>query len=281
MRHTACVTIVRDLIRACHLLPTLAVTSFIVCLGWALGWPGARLPGLLVVALAGQLSVGWSNDAHDLELDRASGRSDKPAARGALRVGTLWRLAGLMLTCSVIGSWLVAGWIGGTFHVTALLAAWAYNLRLSRTWWSWAPYVVAFGCVPAFLSYGLDGRPPAWWLVVVAALIGLSGHLANASADIEADARAGQGGLAVRLGLHGSLRLCWAVLTLACALLVGRVLMAEGWAGPIGAVVVVGGLASGLIWSRSPRRPRAPFHAVLAVTAVNLLVLIWVVRTET
>ena len=36
--------------------------------------------------------------------------------------------------------------------------AWLYNLRLSRTVWSWLPYAVAFGCAPLFLSLGLDGQ---------------------------------------------------------------------------------------------------------------------------
>ncbi|MFM8895712.1 MAG: UbiA family prenyltransferase [Actinomycetales bacterium] len=279
MRHTAVMSIGRALARACHPVPTVAVTGFILALAWALGWPAARLVGLAVVVLIGQLSVGWSNDAHDADLDRVSARLDKPAATGQVRTGVLWVLAAIMLAGSVVGSWWVAGWLGGTFHIVALVAAWAYNLGLSRTVWSGAAYLVAFGCVPAFLAYGLDGQPPARWLVLVAAMIGLSGHLANAGGDIQADAEAGQGGLAVRLGARSSFTLCWTVLAFACTLLAAAGFTGQGWAGPVGAVVVLAGFVAGLTWSKVSGRPRDPFHAVLAVTAVDLLALIWVVRS--
>ena len=269
---------VRALARACHPLPTVAVTCFIGSLAWAMGWPPSRLGGLLTVVLLGQLSVGWSNDAHDADLDRASNRQDKPVARGQVRAGQLWAAAVAALAVSMAGSWLVAGWLGGTFHVLALLAAWAYNLRFSRTSWSWVPYAVAFGCVPAFLGFGLDDQPPALWLVVVAAIIGVAGHLSNASGDIESDALAGQGGLAVRMGEQRSSAMCWVLLAAACGLLVSVGIIESAGAGVAGAILVGAGYLGGLAWARRGRGRRRDFHAVLAVTAVDLVALILVVR---
>jgi len=269
---------VRGLARACHPLPTVAVTCFIGSLAWAMGWPPARLGWLLVVVLLGQLSVGWSNDAHDADLDRASNRQDKPVARGQVRAGQLWAAAVAALSVSIAGSWVVAGWLGGTFHVLALLAAWSYNLRLSRTTWSWVPYAVAFGCVPAFLGFGLDGQPPAPWLVLVAALIGVAGHLSNASGDIESDALAGQGGLAVRMGERRSIAICWVLLAAACGLLAAVGITESAGVGVAGAILVAAGYLGGLAWSWRGGGPRRAFHAVLAVTAVDLVALILVVR---
>lgn len=268
----------RALVRACHPLPTLAVTVFIGTLAWAIGWPLSRLGGLLVVVLMGQLSVGWSNDAHDAALDRQSQRLHKPVATGHLSARVLWILALAMLISSIVGSWLVAGWLGGSFHVVSLLAAWAYNLRLSRTTASWVPYAVAFGCVPAFVSFGLDDQPPAWWLVAVAALIGISGHLSNASPDLDRDAEAGMGGLVVRLGYRRALALGWVLLAAESAILVGAGITGQGTGPLIGAGLVVVGFAVGLGWTWMSRSPQAWFHAVLVMTLIDLLALVLILR---
>lgn len=271
----------RALARACHLLPTVAVTSMITLLGWGMGWPLSRLAGLAAVVLAGQLSVGWSNDAHDAEVDRQASRLDKPVVQGVLEERRLWWLASLLLVASAIGSWMVAGWLGGSFHVLALFAAWAYNLRLSRTTWSWLAYAVAFGSVPAFLSYGMDGGAPPWWMVAVVALIGVSGHLSNAAPDVMRDTDAGVGGLAVRLGADRSSQLCWTLLALASAVLVGVALesFANGshhvgllLAAATAAMVNVGAW----LWSR--RSKRAIFEAALVATLADLCVVLAILR---
>ena len=59
------------LVRACHPLPTVAVTAIATGFAWILGWHGPSLAGVAVCVLVGQLSVGWSNDAHDAEIGRA------------------------------------------------------------------------------------------------------------------------------------------------------------------------------------------------------------------
>src|SRR5688572_7324843 len=72
----------RGLVGAAHIGPALAVTVLSGLLAAAQGLGPGR--GALVVAavLAGQLSVGWSNDLLDLDRDRRAGRTDKPLASG-------------------------------------------------------------------------------------------------------------------------------------------------------------------------------------------------------
>lgn len=271
----------KALARACHLLPTVAVTSMITVLAWGMGWPLTRLAGLAAVVLAGQLSVGWSNDAHDAELDRQAGRLDKPVVQGVLDERRLWWLASLLLVASAIGSWMVAGWLGGSFHVLALCAAWAYNLRLSRSTWSWLAYAVAFGSVPAFLSYGLDGGAPPGWMVVVVALIGVSGHLSNAAPDVMRDTDAGVGGLAVRLGADRSSRLCWMLLALASVVLAGVALGSSADGSHRLGLLLSAGVAAMVnagawLWSR--RRKTAIFPAALMATLADLCVVLAILR---
>ena len=72
--------------------------------------------------------------------------------------------AWIALAVSALLSWIAAGPIGGSFHVLFLAMAWLYNVALSRTVWSWLPYAVAFGAMPAFL-YVANGDPAAAPLV--------------------------------------------------------------------------------------------------------------------
>jgi 4-hydroxybenzoate polyprenyltransferase len=256
------------LVRACHPVPTIAVTVIISALGWRLGWQGGALVVLIIAALSGQLSVGWSNDAHDGDLDRHGRRDDKPVVSGQLRETTLWRFAIAALVLSVAVSWWVAGFVGGSFHVLSLVMAWWYNLRLSRTAWSWLPYVVAFAAVPPFLTYGLTGSAPPLWLVAVFAIIGVSAHLAQAYSDIDADRAAGVGGVVVRLGARRSLIVTWVLLGIG-----SLIVAAVTW--PVGLMVAPVFAIAVITAARSQSRT-AVFSAVLLVVLANLLVAMFV-----
>ena len=63
-----------------------------------------------LAVLAGQLSVGWSNDYLDRERDRAAGRTDKPVAAGELsptlvRDGARWSRSALCVPLSLLSGW--------------------------------------------------------------------------------------------------------------------------------------------------------------------------------
>lgn len=226
-------------VRACHPGPTAAVTVVITAFGWSVGWRAPGIALLLVTVLIGQLSVGWSNDAFDARLDALSGRASKPTVGAQVSARHLWIAAISALAVSVALSWLVAGPVGGSCHVFALAMAWLYNLCLSRTAWSWLPYALAFGAVPGFVSYGLDGQPPSWWATACFAIIGVSAHLANALPDLELDEAAGRGGSAVRLGRRRSVLACWALLAAGTALLAAVAASSNWW--------IAGGLAFGFL----------------------------------
>ena len=81
---------VRALIIASHPGPSLAITAMATLLA-AEAAPHGIGPVLTAPAmLAGQLSVGWSNDACDARRDAAAGRTDKPIATGAISVRAVW-----------------------------------------------------------------------------------------------------------------------------------------------------------------------------------------------
>lgn len=205
---------------ASHPAPALAVTIVVSTLAWRTGWESTSLAIFVVAMLTGQLSVGWSNDAHDARMDLAAARLDKPVVASALSVQLLWRSAAGALAISVLASFAAAG-IAGGFHVLSLLAAWAYNLRLSRTIWSWLPYAIAFGLIPPFITAGLDpAQRPALWSILVFMALGVAAHLANAAQDASTDAEYGHTSAAIRLGERGSKLLALALLLLGTALLV-------------------------------------------------------------
>jgi 4-hydroxybenzoate polyprenyltransferase len=265
----------RGLVRACHPEPTAAVAAMVTALAAASGRSagGCAVVGLAV--LAGQTSVGWSNDLMDMRRDTAAGRSDKPLVTGVLRPRTVRLATGTALLVCVAAS-LACGPTAGPAHLTGVAAAWAYNARLKRTLWSWLPYAVGFGLLPAFVTLGLPGRPaPPLWAVAAAALLGVGAHITNVLPDIEADLDAGVRGLPQRLGRRRCRLLAPAPLLAAAALVV---LGPPGPPGPIGwtALAVTGAAALATVTPAVARvHPRLPFLASLAMaaTSVGLLVL--------
>ncbi len=261
---------VRGFARACHPLPAAAVTVVMSAFAWSLGWRGGPLALVFATIFIGQLSVGWSNDAFDARTDAIAHRASKPTVAGLVTARALWIAAAMALAASACLSWVVAGWVGGSFHMFALAMAWTYNTVLSRTAWSWLPYALAFGAMPAFLTFGLDDSAPPAWTVIVFAIVGVSGHLANAVPDLESDASAGMDGLALRMGRRRALVACWVLLAAGTAVL--AVVTAQQRPAVAGVVVVayLGALVVGV----TARSEAATFRALLAVVAVDVVALI-------
>jgi 4-hydroxybenzoate polyprenyltransferase len=266
-------TLLIALARACHPVPTLAVTVVMTALGWRLGWQGPELFFLFLAIITGQLSVGWSNDAHDADLDRHSQRGDKPVVSGGLNEARLWWFAIAALLVSAGLSWWVAGIVGGSFHVLSLVMAWWYNLRLSRTAWSWLPYVIAFAAVPPFLTFGLSGNAPPIWLVVVFGIVGVSAHLAQAYSDVDSDREAGVGGVVVWLGARRALLVTWTLLAIG-----SLIVMVVAW--PLG-LFIAPVFAIAVIAAARSRSRNAVFSAVLIVVLANLIVTMIAVNDQT
>ena len=175
-------------------------------------------------ALTGQLSVGWSNDAHDAVRDQQAARTNKPTVRGQITASQLWMFAIAAVIMCVPLSFIAAGFRGGLAHLIAVASAWAYNLYFKTTRLSWLPYAISFGLIPAFVTYGLTPpHAPAVWLTAAAALMGVGAHFANALPDLESDASIDAGGAAVALGRRRTSFIAVGLLLTAIALLIAHV----------------------------------------------------------
>ncbi len=214
---------VRGLAAGCHPGPTLVVTGALTVLAISLGRGAVGSVLVLLAVLSGQLSIGWANDAFDADRDRRAGRWDKPVVRGWISARTLWMAAALAAAACVPLSFLAGGVVGGAAHILAVASAWAYDLRLKTTAWSFVPYMVSFGLVAPFLTYGLDPpQAPAPWAVATLSLLGLGAHLANGIPDIDGDLATETQGIVGRLGRPVSALLSVVALLGATALLVAH-----------------------------------------------------------
>ncbi len=259
--------------RGCHPEPTVAVTAVATVLALAVG--RGPVGALLVAAavLAGQLSIGWSNDWWDAARDRAAGRPDKPTATGAVPAGTL-RTSALAAAVATVPLSLLSGLLAGTVHLVAVTAGWLYNRPLKATPASVLPYLVAFGLLPAFVVLGLPGGPlPPWWLCLAAALLGAGAHFFNTLPDLADDRAGGIRGLPHRLGARAS----WLVGGL--LLVAASSVLALGPTGPptgyglTGLALAVAALLAGAVAARRSGS-RAAFRTVLLIAVVDVTLLV-------
>jgi 4-hydroxybenzoate polyprenyltransferase len=220
------------LLRASHFQPTLAVTAITTALAIACG-RGVGAAWVALAVVAGQLSVGWSNDYLDRERDRLAVREDKPIAAGEVRPDVV-AIAALVALVACIPLSFLSGWRAALVHLGAVAVAWAYNAGVKATLFSPVPYALAFGALPAFVTLGLAGHPlPPTWAVVGAALLGCGAHFVNTLPDLADDERLGVRGLPHRLGAGASI--------VVAAVLMGSaaVVIAFGPGGSLGVAVVV------------------------------------------
>ena len=264
---------VRALVGATHPGPAAAVTVVATLLAVAAGVPAGRTALVLLAVLAGQASIGWSNDWLDADRDRAVARPDKPVVQGAVRPAQLRRAALVAVPLAVVLS-LLLGAVPGALLLLLVAGGWAYNAGLKRTWASWVGYVVGFGALPAGVVAAAPGTPVApWWLVVAGGALGAAAHLANVAPDLEDDLATGVRGLPHRLGRRVS--------AVACALLLGGasiVLVAGPDGAPTPAGWVVLGVAvpavavAALAGTRAFRR--AAFPAIMLLTVLDVVLLL-------
>src|SRR5215471_13574409 len=261
----------RALLIASHPGPSLAITALTTLLA-AEAAPHGTGPVLVAPAmLAGQLSVGWSNDACDARRDAAAGRTDKPVATGAISVRAVWIAAFVALAAAAAMSLAISV---RTALILAVIigAAWAYNLGLKSTAWSGVLYVAGFGPIPAYAASTLPGQPaPSWTVTAAAALIGLGAHFANVLPDLAADQATGVRGLpqqvATRWGPAAVRAIALALLLAASVLLLVAARGSRRW-------VAVTGLAAAAVLGVAGARGsgRVPFLAAIGIAAIDVVV---------
>jgi 4-hydroxybenzoate polyprenyltransferase len=264
---------VRALAASTHPAPTVAVTAVATLLAVAAGVPGGRTALVCAAVLAGQASIGWSNDWLDADRDRAVARADKPTVQGAVRPARLRSAALIAAVLAVVAS-LALGAVPGTLLLVLVASGWAYNAGLKRTAASVVPYLTGFGALPAGVVAAAPGTPAApWWLIAAGAALGAAAHLANVAPDLEDDLATGVRGLPHRLGatvsaVTGALLLGGASLVLVLG--PDGPPTAAGWwclvlAAPAVGVAALAGTA---------RFRRLAFPAVLLLTVLDVVLLV-------
>ena len=256
------------LLRASHPGPVVAVTTIAGVLALAVDLDPGQVLLVVGAVLAGQLSIGWSNDLLDLPRDLRTHRADKPLATGELSA-SLVRAACAVAVVVCVALSLALGWAAGLVHLLGVACGWAYNLGLKATAWSWLPYAVAFGSLTAVPSLAA-GDPVPVWLPLSGALLGTGAHLVNVLPDLDDDAATGVSGFPHRLADR------WGrayVAPVAALLFVAAtvLLLAAGEVGPAtwvgGAVVAV--LAALTVLGHG----RTPFRAAMAIALVDVVLL--------
>ncbi|HYN96042.1 MAG TPA: UbiA family prenyltransferase, partial [Pilimelia sp.] len=192
------------LLRAAHPEPGAAVTAVAALLAVGVGLGPAGVVAVAAAVLSSQLAVGWVNDWLDAGRDAAAGRTDKPAATGAISRRAVG-VAGLVAALATVPLAFASGAAAGVALTAALVSALLYDWPLKFTAASVLPYLFSFAALPAFVVLAAPGapRPPAW-LLAAGGLLGGGAHFANALPDLGDDARTGVRGLPHRLGAAGS-----------------------------------------------------------------------------
>lgn len=270
------------LLRAAHPGPTVAVTAItgLLAVGAELSW--SRVLTVVGAVSTGQLVIGWINDAVDAGRDRQVGRLDKPVATGEIGVAAVGAAAGVALGVTVVLSSLL-GWRAGAVQVALVVGSGvAYDLVLKRSWWSWLPYAVAFGSLPAVVTLAEDPPiGPQWEAIAGGAALGVGAHLVNVLPDLADDAATGVRGFPHRIGARAAQRAAALVLLAASITLVaasgspssvmgGGLSWAPSWALSWAVLGVVAGLACVVAAGRG----RTPFRAAVLMAVIDVVLLV-------
>lgn len=257
------------LLRAAHIGPAVAVTLVVALLAVGEGLPMVRAVVVTAAVFAGQLTIGWGNDLLDARRDRDAGRRDKPLATGEL-TSSVVRTALVLAAIACVGLSLLVGWRSALVHLgIGVSSGHLYNAVLKGSAWSWLPYAMAFGTLPAVVT--LADIPPTWppaWMLGTAAAIGVAAHLLNALPDLDDDLAAGLRGLPHRLGRTASRVVATGLLVSASVVAsLGSGGMSVGW-GRVTLALVLGLAALALLG-----RGRVPFAAAVGIALVDVVLL--------
>ncbi len=261
------------LLRASHPGPSFAVSSVCALLAIGVGLEWWRCVLVAFAMLAGQFSVGISNDWIDADRDRAVGRTDKPIATGEVSA-TLARNAAVGLVLLGLALTLPLGWAATAVHAAFISAGWAYNAGVKNTALSVMPYL-SFGLLPLFVTTALPSPALAEpWAIGAGAALGVAAHFANVLPDIDDDRATGVRGLPHRLGLKVS------GLVIALSLLLASYLVVLAPGGTPNALALVGLVLSAILAvacaaiTISGRATRLVFRLIILAAVINAILLI-------
>jgi 4-hydroxybenzoate polyprenyltransferase len=259
---------------ACHPGPTAVVTALSVLLAVAVGAPVTAVVVLAGCVLAGQLSIGWSNDWLDAARDARSNRMDKPTVTGAVDATTLRACAIVAAAVSLLGG-LLLGPLTALLNAVIVAMGWLYNVGLKSTPVSFVPYAIAFGALPALAC---AARVPAswatWWVMTAAALLGVAAHLTNALPDLADDRETGIRGLPHLLGARGAGTSAFVAVAIAAVLVVVGTRATPALAMWLGLVALLAIAGAGIALTAAGRTDRTLMRLVMLGALIDAALLI-------
>jgi 4-hydroxybenzoate polyprenyltransferase len=178
-----------------------------------------------------QVAIGALNDVMDAPSD-AIVKARKPIPAGLVRRREAIALAagGAFVALGLAASMGPATFVVGA---TGLGLGWLYDVRLSRTSWSWLPLAVALPLLPVFAWLGATGTVPPGLvtLIPIGLFAGAALALANGIVDVDRDRSSGRSAIVVTLGRQRAWVVQTALLVLAASL---ALLLAPGGGAGLG-----------------------------------------------
>jgi 4-hydroxybenzoate polyprenyltransferase len=262
------------LVRLTHPFPSLldgVATSAIALLAGGDPITAFRLGGSMIAL---QVSIGALNDLLDASAD-AGRKPAKPIPSGVVAPRTA---RAVVATGAVVGLLLAAASGPGLLAIAALGLAigYGYDRWAKGSAWSWLPFAVGIPLLPVFAWFGATGRLPGEFGVLLPAAVvaGAALAIANARADLERDAAAGQGSVAARLG---SDRAWWlSAALLAAVVVVALVSLLSRGVAPlplVGAIAAAAVIAIGVGWAHSSSTSAARRERAWEIQAIGVALL--------
>jgi 4-hydroxybenzoate polyprenyltransferase len=259
------------LIASSHPVPSVVVATLTTVFAWALGLQWWQVGVVFLAMLTNQLGIGLGNDWIDIARDHKAGRADKPLATGVVSADTARNIA-VGLGFVALGLSAALSLWAGACQAVMVFAGWWYNAHAKRHWSSPLSYLLGFGLLPVFPSLALSPPSlPAWWVVVVAGLLGIGAHFANALPDLLIDSVGDVRGMPQRVGAKAS-GLVIAVTVAAATLVIttaGNSLPA--WLRVTTALVAIGAAIVAAALAFRPTPPRVIFPLVMVSAAICTL----------
>lgn len=272
----------------CHPLPVVFHIIAVALLALLAAWPHFdwSIIGLIVAAHAAmQLSISFWNDYCDRRADEVS-KKDKPIPRGLVRPREAW-MAGLLLIIIMVLLLLPLNPLALLISCLYLALGQSYNFGLKSTPLSGIVFALAIPLIPLYAFVGTGHITPViFWLLPVAALLGVALNLANSLPDVEDDATNNARTLAVVLGVKRSFIACTicillSIILVATLTLTHLVPAREEFIGPTLALSIL--LISTLLFFFGPEPPERlrKLYFYLVVILSLILGVGWLLATIT
>lgn len=261
------------IVNSSHPIPCLAVGSFAGLFAAGEGLPLERSLLVFFAVLFHQISVGLSNDWIDHKRDMQAGRKDKPTVNGLVKVSELRAFSLIAIVLALVLAFSL-GVEAGLLMIPMLVVGWGYNLGMKLNWSSAIPYAIGFGSIPVFV--GLAATQPFWvelWVVLVAALLGVSAHFANVLPDMFDDKLTGVNALPHILGQRASAVIIALTALVATLLVVTQSKELSPEVAIVGLVLTSLLVGASSILSLKARPPRVVFPLLIVASLVNVILL--------